>query len=82
MRMCPELMPGAVLGSDVRSSDARGGKFRRALPLTKHGGTADAPHTVVDSCEIQFAPPKKPWNEDSACKYQQWFQPWFQSGAK
>ena len=34
-------------------------------------------------CEIHFASPKKLWNDDSpANANKQWFQPWFQSGAK
>ena len=33
--------------------------------------------------DIHFAPPKKPWNDDSLVNTnEQSFQPWFQSGAK
>ena len=33
--------------------------------------------------EIHFAPPKKPWDDDSSANTNKhWFQPWFQSGAK
>ena len=31
---------------------------------------------------IHFAPPKKPWNDEPVNTNKEWFQTWFQSGAK
>ena len=43
-------------------------------------GCGDVP--AVDGCEIHFAPPKKPWNDDSPANTTNDGVSWFQSGAK